>query len=288
MEHEPNIHPAPRRPYEVFGLTENEALSWRVDQQRFEEIINDDPTIIHEIKDSSNTFGEFLFVTASRLGHQGRICMTFYGQGFHEYRERWLVDEWFWYQAIARTDLLREKIPKGEAQEILKRHWENIKHHIRLDTQTERGRLFETLADLTDDDGALAEFQDFEQIADSFSVGDDESDINPPTGEKLLDDESKEKLPPLYSGEEQGLDAIAQVKFFTPDAQWTWYASEYDGEDSLFGLVNGLELELGYFSLKELQSVKGPFGLPVERDLHYEPKSLRELQDQHLQERGGR
>ncbi|MBC8505053.1 MAG: DUF2958 domain-containing protein [Chloroflexi bacterium] len=214
--------------------------------------------------------------------------MTFYGQGFHEYRERWLVDEWFWYQAIARTDLLREKIPKGEAQEILKRHWENIKHHIRLDTQTERGRLFETLADLTDDDGALAEFQDFEQIADSFSVGDDESDINPPTGEKLLDDESKEKLPPLYSGEEQGLDAIAQVKFFTPDAQWTWYASEYDGEDSLFGLVNGLELELGYFSLKELQSVKGPFGLPVERDLHYEPKSLRELQDQHLQERGGR
>jgi len=89
----------------------------------------------------------------------------------------------------------------------------------------------------------------------------------------------------LTSGEEKGLDAIALVKFFTPDAGWTWYASEFDGEDIFFGLVNGLELELGYFSLKELQSVKGPLGLPIERDLYYEPKSLRELMEKHQKER---
>jgi hypothetical protein len=46
-----------------------------------------------------------------------------------------------------------------------------------------------------------------------------------------------------------------------------------------YGLVDGLELELGYFSLKELQSIKGPMALPVERDLYYEPKSLRELME---------
>jgi hypothetical protein len=45
--------------------------------------------------------------------------------------------------------------------------------------------------------------------------------LPPPTGENLLDQASREKLPPLYSGEEKGLDALAQVKFFTPDAQWT-------------------------------------------------------------------
>jgi len=28
MENEPTIHPAPRRPYEVFGLTEKEDLFW--------------------------------------------------------------------------------------------------------------------------------------------------------------------------------------------------------------------------------------------------------------------
>ena len=91
----------------------------------------------------------------------------------------------------------------------------------------------------------------------------------------------------MYSGEEQGLDALAQVKFFTPDAQWTWYASEFNGDDIFFGLVIGLEIEFGYFSLSELKSVRGPLGLPIERDLHYEPKSLRELRDQHKKDRGG-
>jgi hypothetical protein len=54
----------------------------------------------------------------------------------------------------------------------------------------------------------------------------------------------------------------------------------------MFGLVSGFDLEIGYFSLKELQSVKGPMGLPIERDLHFEPKSLRELRDQHKKDRG--
>ena len=62
---------------------------------------------------------------------------------------------------------------------------------------------------------------------------------------------------------------------------------EFDGEDIMFGLVSGFELELGYFSLKELQEVRGPMKLPIERDLHFEPKSLRELRDQHKKDRGG-
>lgn len=87
------------------------------------------------------------------------------------------------------------------------------------------------------------------------------------------------KLPPLYSGEEQGWNAIAQVKFFTPDATWTWFASEFDGENIFFGLVDGLELELGYFSLSELLEVRGHLGLPVERDRYFKPTSLKELRD---------
>lgn len=107
----------------------------------------------------------------------------------------------------------------------------------------------------------------------------DEPEIIPPMGENLLDEESREKLPPLYSGEDQGLDALVQVKFFTPDAQWTWYASEFDGDDNMFGVVSGFELEMGYFALKELKEVKGPMGLPIERDLYDEPKSLREFME---------
>jgi hypothetical protein len=292
MSQERILSPAPRRPYEIFGFTEEEALYWRVCQERFDEIINDDPTVIHEIKDSSNSFGEFLFVTTSRPGEHGaqnRVSMTFYGLGFHEYRERWFTHEWFWYQANSYPSLIRQTIPKEEALELIQQRREYIQPDVRLDMQTDRGVLFETLADLTDDDGALAEFQDFEQITTSLDNRDEpKSEIIPPTGENLLDNESREKLPPLYSGEEQGLDALAQVKFFTPDSSWSWFASEYDGEDILFGLVVGLEIEFGYFSLSELKSVKGPLGLPIERDLHFDPKSLRELRDQHRRDRGGR
>lgn len=102
-----------------------------------------------------------------------------------------------------------------------------------------------------------------------------------PSGHELLDQASRERLPALYANEELGLAALAIVKFFTPDANWTWYASEFDGEDIFFGLVSGLEIELGYFSLSELESIKGPLGLPIERDHHFEPKTLKELMEFH-------
>lgn len=70
---------------------------------------------------------------------------------------------------------------------------------------------------------------------------------------------------------------MAWVKYFTPDSSWTWYATEFDGQDTFFGLVQGLEEELGYFSLAELQQVRGPLGLPIERDLHFQPTPLSQL-----------
>ncbi len=100
---------------------------------------------------------------------------------------------------------------------------------------------------------------------------------------QLLTKELRQKLPPLYSGEEKGLQAVALVKFFTPDSGWTWYASEFDGTDTFFGLAVGFEPELGYFSLSELLQVRGALGLPVERDRHFTPKSLGELLEQHRQ-----
>jgi Protein of unknown function (DUF2958) len=97
-----------------------------------------------------------------------------------------------------------------------------------------------------------------------------------PRRHQLLTQEIREKLPSLYANEEEGLDAKAVVKFFTPDSNWTWYASEFDGEDIFFGLVSGFEVELGYFSLSELEEVRGAMGLPIERDLHYKPEKASE------------
>jgi hypothetical protein len=96
-------------------------------------------------------------------------------------------------------------------------------------------------------------------------------------GAKLLTQELRSQLPPLYGQEGKGGDAVVYTKFFTPDSTWTWYVLEFDGEDMFFGLVEGHESELGYFSLAELEQVTGPLGLPIERDLRWKPKTLDEI-----------
>jgi|TARA_B100000745_G_scaffold267098_1_gene192670 hypothetical protein len=93
---------------------------------------------------------------------------------------------------------------------------------------------------------------------------------------KLMTADLRTQLPQLYSQEEVD-DPKAIAKFFTPDSNWTWYATEFDGKDTFFGLVDGFEKELGYFSLKELESIRGAFGLPIERDLWFEPTPLSEI-----------
>lgn len=123
-----------------------------------------------------------------------------------------------------------------------------------------------------------------------------EQDDRPPLPpSRLLDAETRAKLPELYSGEEKGTEALAQVKYFLPGSGWTWYASEgspvdedgyYDTNKEkvdffFFGLVVGHEIEMGYFALSELESVQSELGLPIERDLDFEPKSLKELKEWH-------
>ena len=107
---------------------------------------------------------------------------------------------------------------------------------------------------------------------------------------KLLTKELAKTLPALYS-QENNADPMVLCKFFTPDAGWTWFAIEgspvdangfYDTDKEkvdfvFFGLVSGLDFELGYFSLSELKSIRGKFGLPVERDLYFQPTRLSEV-----------
>jgi hypothetical protein len=79
---------------------------------------------------------------------------------------------------------------------------------------------------------------------------------------------------PKFGAQENVADPIVYVKFFTPDSNWTWLATEFDGQDTFFGFVQGFEGELGYFSLSELQSATGPAGLHIERDKFFKPQPL--------------
>lgn len=92
---------------------------------------------------------------------------------------------------------------------------------------------------------------------------------------KLLTKEILKKLPKLHEG-----NGVAQVKFFTPWGGWTWFATEYDPEERVFyGFVEGLDSEWGYFSLDELESIRGPLGLGIERDMWFTPKRVGHEED---------
>lgn len=97
----------------------------------------------------------------------------------------------------------------------------------------------------------------------------------------LLNDELLKIIPPLYTTENIK-DPIVQCKFFTPDSSWTWYVLEYDKTYELFfGYVCGFANELGYFTLKELESVTGPLGINIERDISFKPTKLSIIKKEH-------
>lgn len=99
----------------------------------------------------------------------------------------------------------------------------------------------------------------------------------------LLTKENRASLPALYTQEEKGADAIAQVKFFC-SGRYTAYATEFDGDDTFFGFVVsalGPDCdEWGYFSLGEMEAFRGPFG-GMERDRYFTPTTVRDAAAQH-------
>ena len=95
---------------------------------------------------------------------------------------------------------------------------------------------------------------------------------------KILTKALLKKLPNIGDNEKNNKEHIAHVKLFG-GSSWTWYITEFDPIEKLcFGLVDGLEKELGFFSLDELLSLKfPPLVLPIERDICFESTPIKEL-----------
>ena len=99
---------------------------------------------------------------------------------------------------------------------------------------------------------------------------------------KLIPQTLLSDIPDLY--ETEGVtNPICHVKLFTPDSNWTWYIIEFSKEDAstCFGYVQGMESELGYFTLEELESVHGSLGLAIERDKFFGPTRFSEVKKLH-------
>jgi len=95
---------------------------------------------------------------------------------------------------------------------------------------------------------------------------------------KLIPQTLLSGIPDLYETEEQ-TNPLCYVKLFTPDSNWTWFIIEFSKADAqtCYGYVKGLDRELGYFTLKELEEIHGPLGLAIERDMSFTPTSFSEI-----------
>lgn len=83
---------------------------------------------------------------------------------------------------------------------------------------------------------------------------------------------------PLYSQDSKGDNAIAVCKFFLQG--YTWYVLEAEKADNgyeFFGIIVGQHTEYGYFTLSQLESVTGQWGLRVERDRGFKPTKVKDL-----------
>lgn len=81
--------------------------------------------------------------------------------------------------------------------------------------------------------------------------------------------------------QEDSTDPIVVAKFFNPTGAGTWYATEYDPETKMFfgfvSIFGDWNDEWGSFSLAELESYRGNFGLGIERDLYFKEKRISEV-----------
>ena len=89
---------------------------------------------------------------------------------------------------------------------------------------------------------------------------------------KLMTKELEQRFAQVGS-QENVPDPIIIAKFFNPSGAGTWYATEYDPKQRLFfgyvSIFGDWNDEWGSFSLEELESFRGHFGLGIERDCYF-------------------
>lgn len=94
---------------------------------------------------------------------------------------------------------------------------------------------------------------------------------------KLLTPELKARFE-IIGRQEDVHDPLVVAKFFDPAGSGTWYATEYEPDEQLFfgyvSIFGDHNDEWGYFSLDELNSIVGQFGLGIERDIHFTEKPI--------------
>lgn len=147
-------------------FTHDEALFNRVTDARMREILDRPDVTIYQPHESSNSFGEFLFITVEVHAKTGAPAdrWTFYGYGFSDAADRWVIDSWTFYfasltptegivtafAALVGLDSRRMDIGRWAMADM-----------ARGQQQSARGQLFDLLTEASDEDAALCDVEDF-------------------------------------------------------------------------------------------------------------------------------
>lgn len=108
-------------------FTEKERLYDRISDQRLLAILQAEQTTVHQITIDTNSFGEYLFVTLGRPNEEAQqVLVTFFGLGYHEQRERWIIQDWGWYTTTPMKGRNDDEIPKTEAERLIQERRDQI------------------------------------------------------------------------------------------------------------------------------------------------------------------
>ena len=141
----------------------DEVLYDRVKHETLMKLI-DRAEYIYYFNESSNDYGRFLFIGLALRYNNELIPITFYGLGYHELRDKYLVDEWFFYLSNYFMLERRVNMSKEEIKKIIEQKRKELKEIAKNHKPSKRGILFSEIADLTDEDGALSIFEDLDLI----------------------------------------------------------------------------------------------------------------------------
>lgn len=140
--------------YDDIGITEKEELYNRVSHERMLSYMRRYPIVDNHR--SHNSYGEFRFITVivprkRNDGSRYNDALTFYGNGYHEYRE---VSPDYWCFNVGNGCLYTGKPALNKRAAI--KAVQDERAGMTFDTRP-ANNTFTFLADLTDDDAAIVE-----------------------------------------------------------------------------------------------------------------------------------
>jgi hypothetical protein len=139
-----------------FGITESENLWDKIRGfERLMQLVNKADRISQCMR-STNSYGEWRFITLWIDKEQ----LTLYGHGEHDYRAMIYGDTWF----ICNHNDYEQDYHSGAnlniyqvTEELMREHKHDYPKDLKSEFASDESDLFNEIADLTDDDGAISE-----------------------------------------------------------------------------------------------------------------------------------